>query len=233
MLAAGKGVELEGPSIITQFDLARGSIVDEVYDKILTRIILGKVAAGDVLTCARLAEELGVSRTPVVGALERLVSDGILIKEKNQRARVRLDAQNWLIQIHSLREIVEPSAAELAALNITDEAVADLQKLAELAEPNASDGWQKIAREFDYALHLTIADQAHNWPLRETIYRCWRFKHLSYELGCSHPELEEIGYLEHVAILTALSQHDAKTASVAMLYHLRSSISLTKVRQIV
>lgn len=221
------------PSMIAQFHQANESVVDEVYDKILSRIIQGKVAAGEILTCTRLAEELRVSRTPVVSALERMISDGILIKEKHYRARVRTDAESWLIQVHSLREIVEPPAAGLAAEHIDEATLAVLHELATLAEPNSSNQWQQMARELDYALHLSIADHAHNLPLRETIRRCWKFKHLSYELGCTNPELEEIGYGEHLAILSALSKRDSKTASIAMLYHLRSSLSLTKVRQIV
>ncbi|HMO85133.1 MAG TPA: FCD domain-containing protein [Lacipirellulaceae bacterium] len=219
--------------VVARFCASRGSIVDRIYDKILTQIIVGEVQAGEVLTCTRLAEQLGVSRTPVVGALERMVCDGILVKEKNQRARVKVDADSWLLQIHHLREIIEPAATELAALKIPDDVLCELQELAAAAEPNSTDGWQVPAREFDYALHLSIADHSQNQPLRESIYRCWRFKHLSYRMGCANPELEEIGYLEHVAILSALARRDARTASVAMLFHLRSSLNLTRVNQVV
>lgn len=228
-LSHGKAEEL--------FDLTRDSknrsSVDHVYDQILQRIVRGELISGEVLICTRLAKELGVSRTPVVSAVDRLAGDGILIKEKNRRARVRDSADSWLVQIHQLREMVEPPAAGLAAQHITAQAVRDLQRLAQIAEPDGQEDWQLAARNFDFALHLTIADQCQNLPLRETIYNCWKFKRVSYQLGCANPELEEIGYREHLTILSALSRHDPDTASVAMLYHLRSSFTYTKYREVV
>ena len=170
---------------------------------------------------------------PPGSAVDRLVSDGILIKEKNRRARVKDSAETWLVQIHQLREIVEPSAARLAAKYMPDEAIAKLEEYAELSMPGLSDTWLQAAREFDFVLHRTIADYCRNMALRETIHKCWNFKRISYQLGCSNPELEEIGHREHLAILSALSQHDPDTAYAAMLFHLRSSFNYTKIRQVV
>lgn len=209
------------------------SSVDDVYDQILLRIIRGELVSGEVLICMRLAEELNVSRTPVVSAVDRLVSDGILIKEKNRRARVKDSAETWLLQIHQLRELVEPPAAKLAAQYMPDEVIAKLVEYADSATPGLSDNWLQSARDFDFVLHRTIADYCRNMALRETIYKCWKFKTLSYELGCSNPELEEIGHREHLAILAALSQHDPETAHAAMMFHLRSSLNVTTIRQVV
>src|SRR5262245_12221559 len=91
------------------------SFIDEVYNEILLRIIRGQYSSGTVLTSTRLAHELNVSRTPVVAAIDRLAADGILQKERNRRAVVREGAEQWLRQVHELREMVEPSAAALAA----------------------------------------------------------------------------------------------------------------------
>lgn len=214
-------------------ELPTRSSVDDAYDRILGRIVEGKFLPGDILVCARLAKLLHISRTPVATALDRLVSDGILEKEKHHRARVRLGAENWLLHIHQLRELVEPPAAALAAKHISEEALATLQKLADASTPNSHRNWAETAREFDFALHLAIAEHSQNLPLRELINRCWRFKVLSYDLGCRNPEIEEIGHREHLAILFALAEHDSETASVAMLYHLRSSLCLSKSRQVV
>jgi DNA-binding GntR family transcriptional regulator len=207
--------------------------VDDVYDKILSRIIDGRLATGQAITSTRLARELSVSRTPVVSAIDRLASDGILVKEKNRRARVRDGADNWLVQIHQLREILEPPAASLAAARMPAAELRRLESLADAAAPSSDPQWEQAARELDFALHLSIADHCGNLPLRRSIYRCWQFKRLSYELGCSNPEVEEIGYREHQAILAALIHRDSATASAAMLFHLRSSLLYTKVRQVV
>jgi len=168
----------------------------------------------------------------VVGAIDRLVSDGILVKEKNHLARVNGSAENWLAQIHQLREVVEPPAAGLAAKHMTSETMQKLQELAKFATPDGHDAWQQAARAFDCAIHLSIADHCHNMPLRETIHRCWRSNRISYQLGYFSPNLEEVGHREHLAILSALLQRDSETAVAAMMFHLRSSMCRGKTRKI-
>lgn len=201
--------------------------MDEVYNQILLRIINGTYGGGTILTSTRLAKELKVSRTPVVSALDRLVTDGILEKEKNKRAIVRQGAEEWLLQVHQLREMLEPLAAGLAAEKMTLGAIEELTCLAQAAEPGKYANWIRAARDFDYSLHLAIADHCGNLPLRKTIYKCWSYKRLSYEAGHDDPKHLEVGYREHVAILQSLMRRDAQTASAAMLFHLRSASYLT------
>jgi DNA-binding GntR family transcriptional regulator len=202
------------------------SSVDEVYTQILLRIVKGDLPSGTVLTSTRLATQLNVSRTPIVAALDRLVADGILKKEKNKRAIVRDGAEHWLSQVHQLREMLEPPAAALAATRISSDALQRLGRLRSAAEPNRSDDWATAARQFDQAIHLSIADFCGNLPMRQTIYKCWSYKQLIFDAGHDIPRLVEIGYHEHVAILQALIRRDATTASAAMLFHLRSAACL-------
>jgi DNA-binding GntR family transcriptional regulator len=227
------GLETTGEAAIWPEDSQELSSVDEVYSAILLKIIRGELASGAVLTSTDLARELGVSRTPVVAALDRLVADGIFEKERNRRAVVREGAEDWLIQIHQLREMLEPRAAALAATRITEEQLARLRRLADLVKPTANGGWTVAARQFDYALHLAIADSCGNLPLRTTLYRCWSFKRISYDAGKDNPAYLEVGYREHLAILQALERRDPETASAAMLFHLRSAVYLTADHRIV
>lgn len=219
-----EGTNLEGDE---------SSYIDEVYDKILLRIIRGDYLRGTVLTSSRLADELKVSRTPVAVAIDRLVADGILEKEKNKRAIVCDGAEEWLLQVHQLREMLEPRAAALAASRISDEDLRELDQMAVAANPASGTQWQENARVFDFALHLAIADNCGNLPLQKAIHKCWSYKRLSYEAGLGISKNLEVGYSEHIAILKALSRRDSKTASVAMLFHLRSAANLTTERRIV
>jgi DNA-binding GntR family transcriptional regulator len=222
-----------GGSIGEWFGEDEPTIVDEVYSQILLMIIRGEFSEGSVLTSTRLADELNVSRTPIVAALDRLVADGILLKEKNKRAVVGTGAAQFLLQVHQLREILEPPAASLAATLIPEDVLSDLEKMARAAEPSEDCKWLAAARDFDYALHLAIADHCGNLPLRKSIYKCWSYKRLSYEAGFGIPRNLDVGYREHVAILQALARRDAATAAAAMLFHLRSAAYLTADRGII
>jgi DNA-binding GntR family transcriptional regulator len=209
------------------------SRVDEVYHQILLRIVRGEIRGGDKLKSTELAQSLGLSRTPVVQALQRLAADGIVTLEVNKRAVVRPGAENWLVEIHEMRELLEPHAADLAAERITDEELTNLKALAEEAKPGSRKDWIDAAQRFDYALHLAIAGSCGNLALCEAIKKCWSFKRISYEAGEDSPEVLSRGYHEHVAIRDALAKRDRRTASVAMLFHLRAAAAYRPVARIV
>lgn len=209
------------------------SRVDEVYHRILAQIVRGELAGGTELKSTHLADRLQVSRTPVVQALARLATEGIVTQRMNMRAVVRSGAQNWLLEIHELRLLLEPPAAARASQHISEEILNQLASQAASAMPEMNPDWTKRARLFDYALHLAIADHSANHPLRDAIYRCWQYKRLSYELGTDQNDAVVRGYHEHLSILEALKARDAATASAAMELHLRHASSYRPTRHIV
>jgi len=209
------------------------SRVSEVYERILLQIVRGEIQSGTPLKSTQIARELNISRTPVVQALQRLAADGIVTLERNKRAVVRPGAENWLVEIHELRELLEPAAAARAAQRITADDLARLGRLAKSASPHSHAGWQAAAQEFDFALHLTVAERSGNFALGETLRKIWRFKRVSYLAAPEPAETLEKGYTEHLALLAALAQRDAETARAAMLFHLRSAAALRGTRNIV
>jgi DNA-binding GntR family transcriptional regulator len=143
----------------------------------------------------------------------------------NMRAVVRPGAENWLVEIHELRLLLEPAAAARAAQHISPGAVAQLEQAAAAVTPESDGEWIKRAREFDFALHLTIADHAGNQPLRGAIYKCWQYKRHSYDLAPDRPDSILRGYREHLTIIEALKSGDAPAAAAAMELHLRHAVS--------
>jgi DNA-binding GntR family transcriptional regulator len=199
------------------------NLVDRIYIEILRHIIRGDFPGGCELKTTRLAEKFRVSRTPIFFALSRLISDGIVIQRRNFRAIVNVEAQNWLLAVHELRILLEPTAGALAASRISAKAIARLEQLSQAAEPRRSPRWIQKSMEFDIALHLTIADNSGNEALRQAIHKCWRYKRLSYCLGASSSEVLERNHPEHLAILTALKQQDARQVAEEMKTHLRNA----------
>ena len=199
-----------------------GSRVQQAYEWILLRIVRREFQGRCELKSTLIARAMNASRTPVVQALHRLAADGIVRLAMNKRAVVRPEAENWLIEVHELRELLEPRAAELAATRLT---AADLSELSSLAVTAASGqfetNWHAAAERFDFALHLTIAERCGNLPLAEALRKCWSYKRLSYRAADEPAERLEAGVREHLAILDALAARDGTSAAVAMRYHLR------------
>lgn len=200
--------------------------VEAVYEQILLQIVSGTLTGGGEIKSTLLAKQLGLSRTPVVQALQRLAADGLVTLEMNKRAVVRPGAENWLVELHELREWLEPPAAARAALHLSVEDLARLRVHAEEARPHSHADWPAAAQRFDFALHLTIADRSGNFALRETIRKIWAFKRISYLAAPEPPETLERGYGEHLSLLDALERRDGETARAAMLFHLRSAGTL-------
>jgi len=207
--------------------------VEAVYEQILLQIVSGTLSGGGEIKSTLLAKQLGLSRTPVVQALQRLAADGLVTLEMNKRAVVRPGAENWLVELHELREWLEPPAAARAALHLSVEDLARLRVHAEEARPHSHADWPAAAQRFDFALHLTIADRSGNFALRETIRKIWAFKRISYLAAPEPPETLERGYGEHLSLLDALERRDGETARAAMLFHLRSAGTLRQSRTIV
>ncbi len=212
---------------------AAPSRVTEVYNQILARIVRGELPGGSELKSTRLAAELGVSRTPVVQALARLLADGVVTQKMNMRAIVAPGAENWLVEIHELRVLLEPAAAARAAVHMPVHVIAQLTKQASAAAPDDSADWPERARDFDFALHQAIADYSGNQPLRGAIYKCWEFKPLSYELGVDRHVAILRGYHEHVSIQAAIDARDAPTAAAAMELHLRQASAARPQKRVV
>lgn len=91
------------------------SVVDQVHEELLQRIVAGELPPGSRLRQEALAEELGVSRTPLREALARLVSEGLVELEPNRGATVARRDFGDMEQAWRARLVVEPGAARLAA----------------------------------------------------------------------------------------------------------------------
>ncbi len=214
--------EIFGEEVV---DAERRSLAEEAHDRILLQIIRGDLPAGTELKSTRLAESLGMSRTPVIQALARLATDGIVSQIMNQRAIVREGAENWLVDLHRTRQLLEPEAARASAGRIPAGVLADLGQLCEDARPGKVADWQVAARWLDLGLHLTIAEFCGNLSIREIIRRCWSYKRISYEAGNDSDGHLREGWKQHRRILDALIAGDGGSAAGIMSAHLEAAAS--------
>lgn len=199
------------------------SLSDKVGESILTQIIKGEIPAGSELSSTLLAEQFGVSRTPLARALSQLITDGILVQRTKQPAIVNPAAANWLAQTRGLRRLLEPEAAYLACGNIPDDVFDDLWTLSHEAAPAQNRDWIPAATFFDSALHLSVAEFCQNLPYKVAIRKCWSYKKLAYALSDKSQAKFKQEYAEHLAILNALAAEDRELARTLMVEHLKPS----------
>lgn len=227
------------PELLTLFgedaeqDPQKRSLADLAHDRILLKIVRGELPGGTELKSTRLAAQLDMSRTPIVKALARLTANGIVHQSLNLRATVRPGAEDWLIDIHRMRQLLEPEAVRSSCGAIPAAVQDDLVLLGRDAKPSKEREWQTTARWFDQSMHLTIAEFCGNLSLRQVLRNCWTYKRISYEVGQDSDDDLRRGFAQHAEILQALRTGDANEAARLMAQHLDAFAPKTPGQRIV
>src|SRR5882757_1613946 len=99
------------------------SRADFVYESLRDAISDGRIAGGERVREEEVARNLGVSRTPVREALQRLQQRGILIFGPTRGLVVAQLGHAQVVELYAMREILEGSAARFAARHATTEEI--------------------------------------------------------------------------------------------------------------
>ena len=201
------------------------------YDLIRTAIVEQRYAPGQRLVEQRIAEEFGLSRTPVREALRRLEAEGLVVAERNRGATVRPMSPTEVVDLYGLRIRLESYAAELAAQRATADEVAALARaVAEFSAVRAELG---DADELDDVRALNAA----NRTIHDLILAAARHHRLSAMLGRTvdiplvfrafrvfgREEIERSDLFHHL-ILDAVQRGDAARAGQLMAEHIHQGM---------
>jgi GntR family transcriptional regulator, rspAB operon transcriptional repressor len=115
-------------------DEANGLGTEAVYQRVREAILEGEIAPGSTMSQVALADELGISRTPLREALRMLQSEGLVDAERNRRVRVAPVSARDLEELYVMRVTLEAEAIRLAVPRMTAEDLARLEgSIAEMA----------------------------------------------------------------------------------------------------
>ena len=203
---------------------ARRNLSDEVYEIVREYLIDQRLVPGSRVVIDTVADELGVSQTPLREALARLEADQFVVKEPHRGYTVAplLDRQAFE-ELFEMRLLVEPHAAGLAARRGSD---ADLAAIAEAYERMRKSSAGARYREYkqlldnDAAFHERIARASGNRYLLQTIDRLRTHQLAARLYGSAGVPDRQHTLDEHEAILDAIQRRDGRGAETAMRRHL-------------
>jgi DNA-binding GntR family transcriptional regulator len=192
----------------------KGSLKEEVYEGIRQEIMDGTFLPGDLLKERELAEKYGVSKTPVREALSMLEQDNLVKTIPRAGYMVTQLTLRDLQEVYQLRVILEPMAARLAAQNLTDEDLKQLEALTVTSDPEE-------ARLFNRRFHVLIANASGNSRLARMIGELLddMDRWAALDLESYRPEVLLIG---HEAELEALRTRDPQVTEETMRHHIRA-----------
>ena len=199
------------------------ALPDHIYAVLKHRILSCAIPPGDRLIEKNLCDELGVSRTPLREALNRLNHEELVVLQPNAGYRVSAITLDGFKNLTELRAIVEPQATALATTRATPADLRELRALADLPhDPNHDAGFVEYCRA-NARFHLRVVRTARN-PLLENIVMSAldmsqrpAYLRIGRQLDPSNPSAK------HHAIVDAIEQRDATRAEELMEKHVRAS----------
>eukprot|EP00903_Cladosiphon_okamuranus_P002012 g2010.t1 len=193
--------------------------MSETYDQIKSMVVGFALRPGDRLNESALSKDLGVSRTPLREALNRLVAEGLIDARPGEGFFCRKLDADGVHDLYDLREALEIATVERACQRASDEDLSSLQDwlLAEGLDVAGLTVAEACAR--DEAFHVKIAELSGN-PLLVAQLQALneKIRYLRWvQLDADKLKSTKAGHRE---VMNALLARDAKTAASAMRDHI-------------
>ena len=200
------------------------SLEERVYLQLEEEILGGVLKKGASLTEISLSARLGVSRTPVRGALHRLFEEGLIDLVPNRGAVVIGVNEDDLIDVYAIRMRLEGLASAQAAKKITEEDKARLTEAVELAEFYIKKNDAEHLKELDSEFHNVIYRASGNRLLYKTLSELHRSIKAYRKRSLSVPARLEKSVAEHREILEAILRGDAEAADRLTSAHVAAAL---------
>ena len=193
---------------------------DVVFNTLRNAILTGAIEPGERLMEIKLADKLGVSRTPIREAIRKLELEGLVVMTPRKSAEVARITKEDLKDVLEIRKVLECLAIDLSCDNITDDIIAELEEnLVQFSDAIRKDDIRQVAIT-DVYFHEIIYQSTKNKRLiqilnnlREQMYR-YRFEYIKDEAT------REALVGEHRAIIDALIKKDRDEGRAAILKHI-------------
>jgi DNA-binding GntR family transcriptional regulator len=197
------------------------SFGEQIYHTLKERILSNYYAPGTMLQIEKLAEEMGVSSTPIRETLLKLHSIGLVNIVRNKGALVSEIDEKTARNVWQFRTLLEVFAVREAVPHIKIEDVRSLKEKIGLHLENSSNF--ALYQEIDHDLHLLFCDKAENdlvkGTLRNLLDQSRRVRYFAESMPLVDDILIEISK-EHLTVVEALLSSDTDAVVKALKIHL-------------
>ena len=192
---------------------------EQVYEQLKSAIIQGYLEPEARLTETEVAQQIGVSPTPVREAFRRLAAEGFLEIVPWRGAKVRSVTEKDMLETYQCREVLEGLACRLAAVSIDSQGIQHLRRL--MKESRTAETAADVVN-LNTAIHNVIFDYAGNAKLTATLGLFHEAIIRDRALTAYNEKRRNEINAEHEAILAALEKGDSDAAEKAMRIHVRN-----------
>ena len=196
--------------------LEHQNISGKAYQVLLEMIVSRKLKPGERLVEEQLAKNLGVSRTPLREAINRLSKDGLVLLQARKGASVREFEIDDVVEVYDIRMALEGLAANLAASNIDLKKLKKLERLFESSEA-------KDLLKADAQLHDLIISSCGNNRLIIALNDLKNFIEMFRIAGYTFTMRSIVATSDHLKILEALKNRDGQQTETLMRKHIEKT----------
>lgn len=204
---------------------------DRVYEALLRLIAEGTLQQGTQLDEQSLSDRLGVSRTPVRGAIARLSQEGLVVNLPYRGAFVRQYSAQELDGLYQVRAALEALAARRAAARLSREELATIGVILDECAEALEAGDLGAYGQADARFHRALAEASGNPILVETLDSLRLRIQVMRDLANRDPDLRDRTAHERPLILDALERRDGEAAARLLEAHI-DSVRQTVLRQL-
>ncbi len=199
----------------------RTLLKDRAYEALKEFILTGVYPPGSFLSERQLAATLGMSKTPVRSAIERLETEGFLVVSPQQGILVSELSLDEVVDHFEIRTALETYMARRLAGRLTPTQLERLRANLK-AQLAAAEGGDVLSyRQLDTDFHLLLCEFLNN---QEIIRVMWRLRdklgRVIFRVVSQRPERMASSYGEHVGILEAMLGGEGNLAAARMEEHL-------------
>ncbi len=203
-------------------NLKQRALYEDVAELLRQRIFNRELAPGSWIDELRLAEEYGISRTPLREALKVLATEGLVTMKVRRGAYVTEVNEKDLTDVYHLLSLLEADAAGVVATQATDAQIKALQELHNQLEKAVRN--RERFFEINEAFHMQLMLIANNrWrdQMVADLRKVMKLNRHNSLLKAGRIE-ESLG--EHSAIMAAISKRDTDLATRAMRTHFANGL---------
>jgi DNA-binding GntR family transcriptional regulator len=205
------------------FNISRHKPLREVvYEDLKQRIVTGDIPPGTRMMEVQLAEDMGVSRTPIREAIRKLEKEKLVTIEPHRGAYASTISVDEMLGLLVVRAELEQLAAELAAKHVTPELIKELEDITEEYDKAVHTDDTDAIIEYDEKFHTCIVNATGNKTLISFCSmvqdKALRFRYLYYDDFSRYEHMPS----EHRHIIDAIKTGDEEKAREAGYAHVTS-----------
>lgn len=198
----------------------RDTLNQQVYEHLLHAVINGELPGGTQLDERTLSKEIGVSRTPLRGAISQLVREGLVEYYPYRGNFVKAWTKKEIEDLFEVRMALEALAVRLAIPKLSNEDIEHLRQILTDVEVALRDEDLEEFGEADARFHRFISQKTTNDALISMLDRMSLQLKMIRALANQDPNVVERTLHERPRILAALETRDADAAARLMREHI-------------